>query len=97
MARLGIYRRAYIHKSIFSIIHQQYVKGGLNLTKFFSRHFPPPGSPLSAICIIFGRSHVYVNIPKLYKLFLNLNWNISRVVSGTKEKNSTYLFLPWMS
>jgi hypothetical protein len=60
------YPLQYLHKSIF----QQHVKGGLNLTKLFWRHFPAPGSPLSAICIIFGRSHI--NIPKLNKHFLIL-------------------------
>jgi hypothetical protein len=34
----------------------------------------PLGSPLSAICIIFGRSHVFVIIPKLNKLFLNFEF-----------------------
>jgi hypothetical protein len=29
---------------------------------------------LSAICSILGRSHVYVNIPKLNKLFLNFEF-----------------------
>jgi hypothetical protein len=40
--------------------------------KVLLRYFPPPGSPLSAICIIFGRSHVFLNKPKLNKIFFIL-------------------------
>jgi serine/threonine protein kinase len=68
---------AYLHKTIFSTIHQQHFKGGLNLTKFFLRHFPPPAFECNLYYIrryvyihMWATSHVYVNIPKLDKLFL---------------------------
>jgi hypothetical protein len=32
------------YRNIFPRIHQQHVKGGLNLTKYFLRHYQPPGS-----------------------------------------------------
>jgi hypothetical protein len=53
--------------SSFSTIHQQHVKGGLNVTKLFTAL-----SLSTTICIIFRQSHVYVNIPKLNKLFMIL-------------------------
>jgi hypothetical protein len=67
----------YYQYNLYMYDHQQqHIKRGLNLTKFFLRHFLPPGSSLSAICIIFGRPHrlMYLNIPKLNNLFMNFEF-----------------------
>jgi hypothetical protein len=60
------------------VIHKKslYLSSGdiirlMMLTSFLLSDKGPSGSPSSAICI-FGRSHVYVNIPKLNKIFLIL-------------------------
>jgi hypothetical protein len=56
----------------------------MKFDEVFLRHFTSPGSRLSAISILFKRSHV--NIPKLNKLFLNFDRTFKQLVYKASKK-----------